>query len=35
MKSGVCGGSFASRTEATIVPSSRGSKYERTSERGS
>jgi len=34
MKSGVRGGSFASRTAAAIVASSRGSKYERTTERG-
>jgi hypothetical protein len=35
MKIGVLGGSFASRTEATIVASSRGSKYERTIDRSS
>jgi hypothetical protein len=35
MKSGVFGDSFAWRTAATIVASSRGSKYERTMERGS
>jgi hypothetical protein len=35
MKIGVRGGSLVSRTHATIVASSRGSKYERTIDRGS
>jgi hypothetical protein len=35
MNTGVCGGSLASRAAETIVASSFGSKYERTSERGS